>query len=117
MNQKERLVEVLDNSFVDFIDFANRNPAEKTSSEFIADYILADGWVRPPVKVGDKVYKPWKAGGRNVVAEFVVVAIISAISNQWSIKYKKVGGTICYQADMHSVGKELFTSREDVEKA
>ena len=26
-------------------------------AEFIADYILADGWIRPPCKVGDVVYQ------------------------------------------------------------
>ena len=28
-------------------------------AEEIADYLLADGWIRPPCKVGDKVYKVW----------------------------------------------------------
>lgn len=54
---RDRLIELIDNAFVDFIDFANQNPAEKTSTEFIADYLLDNGVIVLPVKVGDKFYK------------------------------------------------------------
>ena len=28
----------------------------KASADYIADYLLDDGWIRPPCKVGDKVW-------------------------------------------------------------
>ena len=45
--QRERLVELLD----EFVAKSNN-----TTTSALADYILADGWMRPPCKVGDKVY-------------------------------------------------------------
>jgi hypothetical protein len=86
------------------------------SNELIADYLLESGVIVPPCKVGDKLYKPWKAGGRNVVAEFVVIAIISAIKDEYFIKYKKIGGTICYQVNIAEVGKTVFLTKEAAEQ-
>lgn len=48
MNQKERLVEQIQLA----VDGTARHWAE-----VIADYLLDDGWMRPPCKVGDKMYK------------------------------------------------------------
>ena len=42
---RERLIELLD----EFLDLGY-------SSSYVADHILADGWIRPPCKVGDTVY-------------------------------------------------------------
>ena len=44
--QRERLVELLD----EFVAKSNN-----TTTSALADYILADGWMRPPCKVGDVV--------------------------------------------------------------
>ncbi len=44
---KERLVELIDQCTIDY---------DMPSSEQIADYLLANGVVVPPCKVGDKLY-------------------------------------------------------------
>ena len=52
--ERKRLVELL----TDDLDGAD-NPLMYAIDEIVerlADYILADGWMRPPCKVGDKVY-------------------------------------------------------------
>ena len=117
MNQKERLVELLDNAFVDFIDFANRNPAEKTSTEFIADYLLDNGVIVPPVKVGQTVYVVDYTRLGNMIFECKIDEI-----SQYSY------GTYYYlnwglhiprfkACKIDSFGKTVYTSREDAEKA
>ena len=46
---RDRLIELIESA---------RYWGSGTSAE-IADKILADGWMRPPCKVGDVVYKVW----------------------------------------------------------
>ena len=48
--QRERLVELIQ---------ASVNGCARNWAEVIADYLLANGIIIPPVKVGDKVYKVW----------------------------------------------------------
>ena len=112
-SERKRLVEQISECCAKNLNMVQLLEFEKL---LLADHLLDNGIVVPPVKVGDKVYKPWKAGGRDVVADCVVVAIISAIRDDWCIKYKKVGGTICYQAVISDIGKTVFASREEAEQ-
>ena len=48
---RDRLVELLTKGQPPF------NPLYEGCIEKLADYILADGWIRPPCKVGDTVYR------------------------------------------------------------
>ena len=56
--QKDRLVELLD-AKIEYSIAADEPENEFTSVENdrLADYILADGWIRPPCKVGQTVYR------------------------------------------------------------
>ena len=47
MTDRDRLIELIQNAV---------NGCARHWAEIIADYILADGWIRPPCKVGDKVF-------------------------------------------------------------
>lgn len=119
---KDRLIELLDGFVLECVNncpkiIEGTRKCHKCAYGKIADYLIANGVIVPPCKVGDKVFKPWKAGGRDVIAEFVVVAIISGIRDDWCIKYKKIGGTICYQMCFADIGKTVFLTREDAEKA
>ncbi len=51
MTDRERLIESLDKTFNE--QFYKRR---LINAEFTADYILSDGWIRLPCKVGDTVY-------------------------------------------------------------
>lgn len=113
---RDRLIELLKGAETKVAEKLSHLLALEEWISIYADHLLANGVVVPPCKVGDKLYKPWTAGGRNVVAEFVVVAIISAIKDEYFIKYKKIGGTISYQVNISNVGKTVFLSRKEAEK-
>lgn len=77
--------------------------------DFLADYLLADGWMRPPCKVGDVVYvvdkrsKLWWKG-----------TIISVCNTQNCIECCVLfddGEFATYSQDC------IFANREDAEKA
>lgn len=57
MTQKERLVELLDGLELPPIDTDGEMYLEKSDAEYIADYLLKNGVIVPPCKVGDVVYR------------------------------------------------------------
>ena len=118
MNQKERLVEVLDNAFVAYVDARSLEP----STPFIADKILADGWMRPPCKCGDTIYyfshRPFNISlEANTIYEATVVRIVTTrLGTQLVIQIRNEWG--CTEVpDIRSWGKTVFLTREEAEKA
>ncbi len=75
MTDREKLIELL--RTVDNMRYMRQGIGE------CADYILADGWIRPPCKVGDTVYylsgKYEKQGRKKVYVEFVDKAEVDNI--------------------------------------
>lgn len=86
--------------------------------EKVADYILADGWIRPPVKVGQTVYQTQPT--RNRVQEYEVTAHKfngSCYFFSWVLKdkkgfYENVEGFSEFQ-----IGATVFPTREEAVKA
>ena len=82
-------------------DFKDPNPIAT-----LADNILADGWIRPPCKVGDIV---WDRNGEPH----------KVISIEWYSE--KVMHLHCehhtFSVGKRSLGKTVFLTREDVEAA
>ena len=84
--------------------------------EILADYLLENGVIVPPCKVGDKVYviEDW------VYSKFLEEKEVGAISIQGTNDFSKElwedcrGGLIGAFADF---GKTVFLTREEAEKA
>lgn len=84
----------------------------------IADYLLANGVVVMPCKVGGKVY----IISRNKVKECVVSYIgFSAVASYSSINFVEyyADGTFyrTHSASFDEIGKTVFLTREDAERA
>ena len=86
--------------------------------DFIADHLLADGWVRPPCKVGQIVYQTQPI--RNRVQAFEVTAYKfngNYYHFSWTLKdhdgfYENVDGFSEFQ-----IGATVFLSEEEALKA
>ena len=116
MNQKERLIEVLKLP-------SNCMPNAKCEScglnggcsvQRQADKILADGWFRPPVKVGDVVY----AISNNKIYKTKVFSLVAETEDEkwvYILKCNIFEGISMFKKFLF--GKTVFTSREDAEKA
>lgn len=78
----------------------------------IADYILADGWIRPPCKVGGKVYNT--SGGE--IRE-LIVRRINIEKDGFDIVLFPIGETTNgYWCREDRIGKNVFLTREEAEK-
>ena len=90
------------------------------TSEEIANYLLENGVVAPPVKVGQTIYVLWSGGRKGIgVAEFKVISINIDCPDDMEIvcRSKKLNATMCRYANASDIGKTLFLSREEAEQA
>ncbi len=90
----------------------------------IADHLLANGVIVPPVSiVGQTVYIPWAYGGTKGVAFFEVTHIITDNNKSYirtNFETDDEGFWEMYnggQFDFEDFGKTVFLTREEAEKA
>lgn len=80
----------------------------------IADHILADGWIRPPCKVGDTVY----ADTLGEIEGFVVVSIeLAYTANGFEGEFVVTSGKYPLLFKFDNIGKTVFLAKEEAEKA
>lgn len=73
-----------------------------------ADYILADGWIRPPCKVGDKVYRIFNG---EIYEHKVSNIIYRGLQSRWQID------CIPFMAYVYDeIGKTVFLTKEEAEE-
>lgn len=95
----------------------------KNWADIIADHLLAEGVIVPPCKVGDKVYRIWNVGKYGkAIAEFVVTKVSQIMENTWVIRYQKQTKSLystptIYQCNFNDIGKTVFLTRKEAEKA
>ena len=77
-------------------------------SEQIADHLLDNGIIVPPVKVGQTVY---------IITEVSKTIIEVAVIGVWQCALNIALITEVGTIHQNSIGKTVFTSREDAEKA
>ena len=125
--QRERLVELLDDAEYKNLDYEMANkfyPFDdyKSHSEFVADYLLANGVIVPPCKVGDKVYYFSKnpinlSVQANTIYEADVVRIVTTyLGTSLVIQiHNEYGCTEIPSVD--EWGITVFLTKEEAEKA
>ena len=90
------------------------------TSEEIANYLLENGVVVPPVKVGQTIYLLW-AGGRSgkAVVEAKIININLDCHDDMEIVYRIYSHktTMCRYAKVSDFGNTLFITREEAERA
>ncbi len=118
MTDRERLIGLL---VAGMFKFSEKGIVDNTA---LADYILSDGWMRPPCKVGDTVYIPWHWDGQQGVSSakveeiniydnknhFMFLIDLQSDDEEYSQKYDG------WKIDK-SIGETVFLTREEAEKA
>ncbi len=127
---KDRLIDLVDCATREYSEYSTEmamagNYGIESMGEFIADKILADGWMRPPCKVGQTVYKPVITDDtKEPVVWEIIITYISADINEKGVDADSsfvVGhlkNTVCGEsAHFSDFGKTVFFTREEAEKA
>ena len=120
---RDRLIELIYCAGRDYDDYVDSQHemgmrAHEDFDEWLADELLAKGYILPPCKVGDKVYKI----SRNKVKECEVVFIgISADEkcSYFNFVENYADGTFykSYSMVFDVIGKTVFLTKEEAERA
>lgn len=121
MTERERLIELLQNTPVDCTGCRGVGT--------IADYLIENGVIVPTLRVGDTVWVVYKLLWSNPCEKFISEFVVKSISiycnskGVWTKKFRirKVinGKTVDVQKDikLDDIGKTVYLTKEDAEKA
>ena len=114
-DMRDRLVELIHS--IDVMKFPTEN-----FTEHLADYLIENGAILPPCKVGDTVY--FFSSVLEEVCESKVIKIeqnyYTPSNPFWfSIEYlsKQIGTQVIHIPINQAIGKTVFLTREDAEKS
>ena len=117
---RDRLIELILKS--DILCHTCGENSASYCADAIADLIIADGWIRPPCKVGDKVYyiseNPLNLSVQaNTLYEADVVRIVTThLGTSLVIQIRNEYG--CTEIpDLNKWGKTVFLTKEEAEQA
>lgn len=80
--------------------------------EALADYLLANGVIVPPCKVGDTV---WFI--RNDIKSEIIETNVEKVVLKHGGLYIKLGCNAMYETTCNSIGKTVFLTKEEAEQA
>lgn len=115
MTERENLIELLN-------EWGNKEN-DGVRAESIADYLLVNGVIVLPCKVGDKVYiihntvERIELGLKDCIYETVIDAIHIAGTIEYHMYYKKIAHPDCDFFTEKDIGKTVFFDRKEAEKA
>ena len=84
--------------------------------ERLADHIIADGWIRPPCKVGDRLYEIVEMNHTAHKIHNVFISEFPIKVEPYQIVYRNIMGSYSF-IPFDKFGKTVFLSREEAEKA
>ena len=123
---RDRLIELIDQKQVYGID--QYQPESHNTylldNDELADHLIENGVIVPPVKVGQTVYVPWQWGGQEGIASTIVECIQivrDAELRGFFIDMKSddtaFNDVYGFWRTFDDIGKKIFLTREEAEKA
>lgn len=109
MTERERLIDVLNKAY---------GGCARWFIAKLADAVIADGWVRPPCKVGDTVYFVARNSGKPIgnIDELEIV-IVGKTESGFCAKGKMGENTFDIIPHFEIDNYSFFATREEAEKA
>jgi hypothetical protein len=103
----------------------NGFPMFEDFESWVADDIIADGWIRPPCKVGDTIYSFCDVFGAMlpyVIQDFKISFLGKDVPNCWyweATSYATETDELLDEIDfdLDDIGKTVFLTKEEAENA
>ena len=117
MSERDRLIELMREAELAHLEETIMRPHTISSNEFLADYLLANGVIVPPCKVGDIVYVVDYTRLGNMIFECTIEEISHFTYGtyyylNWGLHIPRFKA--CQEK---SFGKTIFFTKEEAEQA
>lgn len=113
-NRRERMIELL-SGYYEETGLACVHYFTDEESEMLADYILADGWIRPPCRLNQTL---WRAVSIMCgVQECKVSSLTQKADGSFKIRITVLEYKSFCEITPAEIGKTVFFTREEAEKA
>ncbi len=113
---RDRLIELLKDGHSSYI----RMISDKTMYETLADYLIANGVIVPPCKIGKKVWdNDFGRPCSYIVTGFDIGKTLDDEENhrEMFMYYENRNGSVQCNCPITQIGKTVFLTREEAEKA
>jgi hypothetical protein len=104
---RDRLIEIIKKTVVPYF------------AEFIADDLIADGWMKPPMNIGQKCFILGYDFGecKECVMECRVSCVTQKKNGSFAIRISNTKYSSTYNFTPDEIGKTVFLTREEAEQA
>lgn len=127
---RDRLIELMRQAEFAYLDFSKMHSCEKSLTDFTTDYLLSNGVIVPPCKVGDVVYAKkgcfYLPHATRIKADDIITCEIIAIKETKKGKFLLLKPLLEEAFNMRSandwfsflaIGKTVFLTKEEAEQA
>ena len=118
---RDRLIKLLDDvQDKGFIHSKNEDEVScYVSNSIIADYLLADGWTRPPMSIGQTCYilRYDFSKQKDYVEECKVSCLTQKKNGSFAIRISETKYSATHNFTPDDIGKTVFLTREEAEQA
>ena len=116
MSERERLIELLKQTcHCKDEDCSNCSSNGICFTHREADYLLENGVIVPPVKIGDTFFRTldWK----NCIDKCIVSSLTQKSNKTWKIRLTSGEFRSVFEITINDIGKTVFLTKEEAEKA
>ena len=113
MTDRDRLVELINEAKDKYPTVPLVNGARDSFTEFLADHLLANGVIVPPMKLGQTCFMP--CDYLNKVDECRVSSITQKADGTFKIRLTNLRGKWVFEITPVEIGKTVFLTKEEAE--
>lgn len=116
MNDRDRLIKDLRISKTEWLEKECDHETDKELVEYVADYLIADGWIRPPMKLGQMCFVPYYSAWRDEVRQYRVSSITQKADGSFKMRLTDLITKSVFEITPDEIGKTVFLTKDQAEQ-
>jgi hypothetical protein len=113
---RDRLINSIETARDDWWEKAGHKQTSKASADYIADCLLDDGWIRPPMRLGQMCFKPWYSAWSDEVRQYKVSSITQKADGSFKMRLTDLVTKSVFEITPDKIGETVFLSKEAAEQ-
>ena len=113
---RDRLIKDLRISKTEWLEKECDHETNKELVEYVADYLIDDGWIRPPMKLGQMCFKPCYSAWSDEVRQYRVSSITQKADGSFKMRLTDLITKSVFEITPDKLGKTVFLTKEEAEQ-